>query len=221
MKKWTQSSIIESVQKQIRKRVSQKYNWKRTVSSSLVRLEKVIFRFTFRRARFSCGAFIAQQDDLGLSVDESGRSIAGCLREYVNLLINRGVKLHTLLILGSRAKGRGKPESDVDVMVIASDLPGRKMSEFTNFPQKIMNIRQQLLLTDFPLCIGVQSSSNCSREEFLQWLREFKVAALDAVYYGKVIYDDGFWSKVMQNFKEIEKKFRLRETTLREMLLVL
>jgi predicted nucleotidyltransferase len=162
-----------------------------------------------------------QQDDLSLGIDEYGRDVVSCLREYASLLISRGVKLHTLIVLGSRAKGRGKPESDVDVLVIASNLPGRKTSEFTSLSQKIMNIRQRLLLTDFPLSIGVEPSSSCSKEDFLRWLKEFKVAALDGVYYGKIIYDDGFWNEVQRIFKELEKKYRLQETRLKEMLLVL
>jgi predicted nucleotidyltransferase len=222
MEKWTQASIIENVQEQIRRRISQKYNWKRTVLFSIVQLKKKFYRIVFSRRHNAFHTDLAGiKSDIDLGVDEFGRDVARCLMEYANLLVNRGVKLHTLVVLGSRAKGRGKPESDVDIMVIASNLPGKKMPEFANLPQKILNIRQQLLLADGPLFIGVEPSSCCSKEEFLQWLRRFKVVALDAIYYGKVIYDDGFWKHVVQTFKKIEQKYGLDNTKLKEMLFVL
>jgi len=221
MSKYHQSLILKSVREEIEKRISLKYNWKRTISSTLARFEKLIFRLIFRPERFSKKTCVSKFKDLDLGVDELGRNIAFCLKQYVTLLRNRGLKIHTLIVLGSRAKGRGKPDSDVDVMIIASNLPGVKTPEFTNFPQKIMNIRQRLLLSDFPLCIGVQPSACCSREEFISWLKRFRVVALDAIYYGKVIYDDGFWEKALQLFKKLEKEYRLNETKIKEMLFVL
>jgi predicted nucleotidyltransferase len=221
MPEWTQSLILKSVQKEVERRISLKYNWKRTASSALTRLEKLIFHFIFKPKRFFREVHVSQFNEYDLGTDELGRNITYCLKQYVTLLMKRGLKIHTLIVLGSRAKGRGKPDSDVDVMIIASNLPGVKIPEFTNFPQKIMNLKQRLLLLDFPLCIGVQPSACCSREEFLMWLKGFRVVALDAIYYGKVIYDDGFWEKALQLFKKLEKEYRLNETNIKDMLLML
>jgi predicted nucleotidyltransferase len=221
MSKWDQTLILKSIKEEIEKRISLKYNWKRTVSSALTRLEKSIFCLVFRPERFFKKTCVTKVEELDLGVDKLGRNITFCLKQYVTLLRSRGLKIHTLIVLGSRAKGRGKPDSDVDVMIIASNLPGVKTPEFINFPQKIMNIKQRLLLSDFPLCIGVQPSACCSREEFLNWLKDFKAVALDAIYYGKVIYDDGFWEKALQLFKKLEKEYRLNGTKIKEMLLVL
>jgi hypothetical protein len=60
----------------------------------------------------------------------------------------------------------------------------------------------------------VQQSSCCSKTEFIQWLKEFRVIALDAVYYGKVIYDDGFWKEVRRTFEKINKEYHLSRTEL-------
>lgn len=211
---------MESVQEQVRRRMSQKYNWKRIPYNILEKLQRKLCRILFLRSRVHVARnLVNQRIDLG--IDDLGRDVALGLKDYVNLLLSRGVKLHTLLVLGSRVKGREKPESDVDVMIIASKLPGKSSPELTNLPQKILNIRRWLSLRDAPLFMGIQPSACCSREEFLQWLKEFKISALDAIYYGKVICDDGFWTYVLSAFKEIEEKYRLKETELKRILLAL
>jgi len=216
----TRASLIESIKKQVRCRIAQKYNWKRTPHSVIEKLQRKFFRMIFIRTTLSLDKnTVTQRIDLG--IDDLGRDVASGLKEYLNLLLGRGVELHTLLVLGSRVKGRAKPESDVDVMIIASKLPGRSSPELTNFPQKILNIRRWLLLVDAPLFIGTQPSACCSKEEFLQWLKEFKIVALDAIYYGKVIYDDGFWKHVLNTSKEIEKRYKLNKSKLKQILLPL
>jgi predicted nucleotidyltransferase len=158
---------------------------------------------------------------IDLGTDVAGRSVAAGVCEYAHLLLKRGVKLNSLIVLGSRAKNRAKQESDVDVMIIASNLKGRNVPGLTNIPQKILGIRRWFLLSDAPISMGIQPSGECSKEEFLRWLKEFRILALDAVCYGKVIYDDGFWDTVLVAFDEIKEKYRLAETTLKEMLFVL
>ena len=217
---WTRASIMENIQEQVRHRTAQKYNWKRIPHGALEKLQRKFFRTVFLRSRFRVVRNSANQR-IDLGIDDLGRDIALGLKEYVNLLLSRGVKLHTLLVLGSRVKGRGKSESDVDVMIIASELPGRSMDELTNFPQKILGIRRWLLLMDAPLFMGIQPSGCCSKEEFLGWLKEFKIQALDAIYYGRIIYDDGFWKYVQSTFKEIEERYGLEKKELKRILLSL
>ena len=65
------------------------------------------------------------------------------------------------------------------------------------------------MLNDAPLFMGIQPSACCSREEFLLWLKGLRISALDALYYGKVVYDDGFWNKALHEFKKIKKKYGL------------
>jgi hypothetical protein len=118
-------------------------------------------------------------------------------------------------------KGRGKPRSDIDVTVIASNLPGRSSPEFPNIPQKILNIRRWLLLNDAPIFMGIQPSLCCSKKEFLQWLSEFRLIVLDAICYGKIIYDDGFWKEVLAEFGEIEDKYGINRMEIKKLLISL
>jgi len=218
--KWTQASIMENIREQVTRRMSKKYNWKRAPSNLLEKLQRKLCRIIFVRSRVHVARNSAHER-IDLGIDDLGRDVALGLKEYVNLLLGRGIKLHTLLVLGSRVKGRAKPESDVDVMIIASKLPGKSSAELTNIPQKILNIRRRFLFTDAPLFIGIQPSACCSKEEFLQWLKNFKILALDAIYYGKVIYDDGFWKHVLSTFKKVKEKYGLNETELKRILLIL
>lgn len=217
---WTQSSVMDEVEKQLERRLSIKYNWKRIPHSIIERLEKKIGKLLFpiTMPHFKEESVM---EEIDLGVDEQGRNVSIGLRQYTKLLIQREVKLHTLIVLGSRAKGRSKPESDVDVIVIASNLPGKSSVDFLTIPQKFLNIRRRLLLSDAPLFLGVQPSNCGSKDEFMMWLRNFRLSALDAVYYGKVIYDDGFWKEVTNEFDKIEHKLGLSKTGLKKMLIPL
>lgn len=206
------------MRKEVGLRLSQKYNAKRTVSQMLNNAIRKIEKPFLLVSGLNRVGLSATGPSLDLGKDENGRDVAYCLQYYVALLRKRKVKIHTLIVLGSRAKGRARPTSDVDVTIIASDLPGKSTSEFTNLPQKIMNIKRQMLLSDLPLLIGVQQSSCCSKVEFTQWLEEFRVIALDAVYYGKIIYDDGFWKKVKHTFAEMDNKYNLSDTEIPQLL---
>ena len=211
-----QTMLLKNIKEQIEHRKSQKYNWKRIPFGELEKIQRRFLRLFFLHYRESKST--DQLIDIG--TDDLGRDVALGLKEYVHLLKCRGVLLHTLLVLGSRAKRRGKSGSDVDVMVIASNLPGKSMPKLTNFPQKLLNIRRWLLLSDAPLFMGIQPSGCCSREEFLVWLKDLNILTLDALYYGIVVYDDGFWENILELFKNIEKKFGLQEMNIKKRLLV-
>lgn len=207
-----QTQIVNKVRKEARLRLSQKYTIKRTISGVLTNAIKRIEKFFVVVSGLKRVGVSSNETALDLGKDGYGRDVASCLQYYVTLLRRRNVKVHTIIVLGSRAKGRARPKSDVDVTIIASELPGKSIAEFTNFAQKIMNIKRYVLLSDFPLFIGVQLSSCCSKLEFMQWLTEFRVIALDAIYYGKIIYDDGFWKRVEQTFAEMDDKYNLSDT---------
>jgi len=153
-----------------------------------------------------------------LGVDEFGRDIAKGMPKYVDILKKRGFKVHTVLVLGSRVKGHWKPESDIDVTVIAEGLP---KDVNISVIRRLLGLARWFMLSDVPLFMGVEPSGCCSREEFLQKLENFDVHALDAVYYGKVIYDDGFWQQVQKKFREMEEKYDLRNTPLKQKLFVI
>lgn len=214
----TRSSIMADIRQQVRDRLSIKYNWKRIPHGSIEKLQNRIGRAVFPQSairRYSGN----QEVDLG--TDETGRDVASGLKEYEHLLLSRNVQLHTLIVLGSRVKGRGKAGSDIDVTVIASNLPGRSSPEFSNIPRKILNIRRWLLLNDAPILMGIQPSLCCSKEEFLRWLSEFRLIVLDAICYGKILYDDGFWKEVLAEFREIEDKYGLNMMEIKTLLVSL
>ncbi len=56
------------------------------------------------------------------------------------------------------------------------------------------------------------------REEFLTWLADLRLVALDAVCYGRIVYDDGFWKQVLDRFRAMENKYGLDEAELKELL---
>jgi predicted nucleotidyltransferase len=120
-----------------------------------------------------------------------------------------------VIVLGSRVKDSWTPRSDVDVTIIADRLPRDGKNFFT---KRILGFRRNFLLSDRPLYLGVEPSGCCSRKEFLERLNRFDIQALDAVLYGKIIYDDGFWSMVEARYATIEKRYQIECLPLKEML---
>ena len=51
-------------------------------------------------------------------------------------------------------------------------------------------------------------------------LKKCDIHALDAIFYGKVIYDDGFWQIAKDEYKKIKKQNNLNEISLKEMLFI-
>ena len=73
-------------------------------------------------------------------------------------------------------------------------------------------------MSDRPLYLGIEPSGCCSKEEFLERLRSFDIQALDAIFYGRVIYDDGFWDVAKAQYTEIECKYGLDPLYLKKLL---
>lgn len=147
--------------------------------------------------------------------DEFGRDVEKGLLKYVAILKARGIKLHAVLVLGSRVKSRSQPKSDIDVTVIASNLP--KEINILGLG-RLFGLRRWFLLSDIPLFMGIETSNCCSREEFLHKLEEFDIHTLDALYYGKIIYHDGFWEQIQRVFRGIEEKYDLKKLNLKSRL---
>ena len=112
-------------------------------------------------------------------------------------------------------KGSWKPTSDVDVTIISSNLPAQK-DGFSI--KKLIGIGSDSVLSDRPLSLGIEPSGCCSRSEFLKRIENLNVEALDALYYGLVIYDDGFWKEAKLKLKELETTYQLNESEMRKKL---
>jgi hypothetical protein len=126
-----------------------------------------------------------------LGVDEFGRDVKLGLQHYLKLLNTRDVEVRSLVVHGSRTKGAWSPKSDIDVLVITNDTPPSKK-----------------LLSDNPLYLGVEAVS-CSAKDFMHWIRECRLVVLDAMYFGQVIFDDGFWVEARMAFLQIEKEYNI------------
>jgi predicted nucleotidyltransferase len=202
---WSQDAILARVENQFQERVQMKYSWRKKVKGTFLRIYRTL-----------CYKVFGQQVDYGesrrgsidLGVDRFGRNVAEGMQAYVGLLKNRGIHIHSVVVLGSRAKGRWTPDSDVDVTVIASNVLDK---------DGFLGIRRWFLLSDKPLFMGIESYC-CSKEEFLRLLSNFDLMSLDAIYYGKVIYDDGSWVELKKMFEEMERKYDLKKLPLKEML---
>ncbi len=153
----TATSIMSEIREQVKHRLSQKYSWKRVPYTSIGKLPNRIGKALTKKHPTKPRLI----DQANFGFDQRGRDVASGLKEYVKILLKRNVKLHTVIVLGSRAKGRAKPESDIDVTVIASNLPGKSSPEFPSIPHKILNFRRSLMLNDAPLCMGIQPSLCC------------------------------------------------------------
>lgn len=209
---WTTERILEHVRNQLRKKTAQKSGWKKKAKKSLLRAWKIFCFKSFGKK----GNVMRTGRTSKFGLDEFGRDVEKGLKEYVDLLKKRGLDLQTVILLGSRVKSKCNPESDVDITVIASNLP-RERNHHIPFGE-ILEFRRWLYLSDRPLFLGVEPSGCCSKEEFIHRLENFDVQALDALYYGTIIYDDGFWIEARRRFRQIEKKYQLEETGLQRLL---
>ncbi len=145
--------------------------------------------------------------------DKHGRDIESGLKEYVRLLRTRDSKLHTVLVLGSRVKGTWLPGSDVDVTIISDSLSSKNLDPIS---QRLYELKVHFRYSDRPLNLGIVASCYYSRNEFIRSIEKFDFQALDALFYGKVIYDDGFWPVAMDRYKELERRYGLTRDSLKK-----
>lgn len=204
--------IIAIVERQVAKKMTMKRGYRRILKQIIERqLRKALYRV------FSPKNSVAQclQGSSMFGCDEFGRNVEQGLQQYVALLKSRGIGVHTVIVQGSRAKSSWKPESDVDVTIVADNLPPGG-SDFFTF--RLRDLRRRILLSDRPLYLGIEPSGCCSREEYLKRLERFDLQVLDAVLYGRVVFDDGFWSQVKSKYEELVKKNGLENAPLRELI---
>jgi len=195
--------IILSINKQLESRLKLKRKWnaqKLGVLSLCRRLHKWLGYIIFGlRAMNKCDP----QINLDLGVDEFGRDIGSGLKLYLDLLAKRGVQVHSLIVLGSRAKKRERPWSDTDVLLITESVQELRSN--------------QKLVSDTPLFLGIEAECY-SRQEIVYMMGGFNLTFLDAVYWGVVVYDDGFWFEILRQFQKIESKYRLPHSAIKRKL---
>lgn len=209
-KKNSVKSIIDA---QVRRKLEMKRGRRKKIKALYERLTRRIYY------RISCRSKTRVKPYDGssrLGSDEFGRDIESGLLEYIELLKERGIQINTAIVLGSRAKGFWKPSSDVDVTIIGSNLPKRRDSFLVD---RLLGLGSSDLLSDKPLCLGIEPSGCCSKEEFLRRMERFDIQTLDALYYGMVLYDDGFWRQAKEKFQKLTQQYKLDEAEVKRKLL--
>ena len=201
------------VERQIERKMAMKKGYRKKFK---VILERMLRKVLFKMFSYSDIEIEQYRGNSRFGCDELGRDVEDGMRQYVELLKGRKLQFHTVLVLGSRVKGVWTPQSDVDVTIIASNLP----KEGRNFlTERLFGLRRRIILSDRRLYLGIEPSHCCSKAEFLERLEKFDIQALDAVLYGRVVYDDGFWRTVKMKYREMEKKYGLKQIPLKKMLL--
>jgi predicted nucleotidyltransferase len=207
-----QISIMQKVEKDVRKELASKKSYRKKLE---VALEKISRRTVYRIFNNPKVNIKKYQQNSSFGYDEFGRDVEDGLRQYIRLLKSRKLQIDTVIVLGSRAKGSWTPTSDVDVTIIAGNLPKEGKNLLT---RRLFGLRRNLILSDRPIYLGIEPSGCCSKTEFLEQLEQFDLQALDAVLYGWVIHDNGFWQTVKEKYNEMEKKYKLNEIPLKESL---
>jgi len=208
-----QRKILLQIEENVRNKVAMKKGYRKKIKKNLERLLRKILSIIFSSSSDVKVKRFNGNSNFGC--DEYGRDIEDGLYKYINILKNRGLKVHTVILLGSRVKGLWTPKSDVDVTIIASNLP--KEGKNLLF-KRLLNFKRRIVLSDRPLYLGIEPSGCCSKNEFLKKLEMFDINALDALLHGRVIYDDGFWLKAREKGKEIMSKHGLSEELLKRVL---
>ncbi|MET1160466.1 MAG: nucleotidyltransferase domain-containing protein [Thermoprotei archaeon] len=116
-------------------------------------------------------------------------------------LIEKYKKFNAKLIVlfGSRARGDYTDESDIDILVVADDLP--------KDPREAFDVLRD---PRFPLVNPIGMNT----EVFLKKLHEGNTFVLEILEDGKILYyDKSFLEQVRVSYKEIRKKYLRRGKT--------
>jgi hypothetical protein len=207
-----QGEALLRIETEIERKIAMKKGYRKKFKKILEKIFRKVLYKIFSSSNIRIKRYNGSSS---LGCDELGRDIEDGLRLYIKLLKSRKLQIHTVILLGSRAKGSWTPQSDVDVTIIASNLPKERRNPLT---KRLFDLRRGLILSDRPVYLGIEPSGCCSKAEFLERLEIFDIQVLDAIFYGRVIYDDGFWQTLKKKYKEIEKKYGLEQIPLKDML---
>jgi len=209
----SKAAMFHEIDEQVKSKLAMKRGVKKRIK---VILEKLARRICYRILNASRVHLKHYNGSSALGADEFGRDIADGVSKYLELLRRRGLRINTFIVLGSRAKGSWKPTSDVDVTIIGNNLPEE---EENSAIKKILGIQNPWLQAPRSLCLGIEPSGCCSKQEFLRRVEKFDIQALDALCYGVVFYDDGFWQEARQKLHRMEIDYGFENAELKKKLL--
>jgi len=203
---------LKRFEKRLKSRLQARIRWKKWKKGPVAFVKKMIMRICY--SLFGTDKFIIPVNgpNLDLGVDDFGRDVTTGLLTYIKLLERRGLHVHTLVVVGSRAKGRYHRKSDTDMILILHKVPSglRRYSLLSDIPYFLGISGIPMLLDEFP--------ETFTTKGFLQSLEELDLTALDAICYGKVLYDAGFWLEAKKKFIKIEEKYKLNNSKLKKTL---
>jgi hypothetical protein len=139
-------------------------------------------------------------EKFNFGIDEEGKDITQDVYRFVDEVLRSGLGVRSVVVTGSRAGGDYRPWSDLDLVLVAEGLP-------PGHRQRSLLLRSLYL---GPSCGGMDVRPY-TPDEFLESIWDIDVAAWDSLYYGKVLYDDGFWRLAKREFKRLRAEWRLRK----------
>jgi len=131
----------------------------------------------------------------GSSLEKRHREVRALVGEYVRVLRGR-LSLRLLILFGSWAKATATLDSDVDVLVVADDLPGgpRESYDMLRKADEFLGIN--------PLGYSAQA--------FLRHLEGLSFLLLEALEEGEVVYSDPAFIKAVRDVvEEVKTKHRV------------
>jgi len=113
------------------------------------------------------------------------------VKEYIECLVNAGLIIRSVILFGSYSKGNFTEGSDVDLCVVAENLPQDEI--------------QRRSLSSLLPCEGIMAIGFYP-EEFMQFLKNLNGLVLDIVEYGTLIVDDGFFKDAKRMLDEFKRE---------------
>ncbi|NJD78111.1 MAG: nucleotidyltransferase domain-containing protein [Candidatus Methanoperedens sp.] len=121
------------------------------------------------------------------SLKDINEEYAALIKEYLEKVKSR---VTGVLLFGSVARREELPfpQSDIDMIVVAKDLP----SDFFKRAELVRKIED---------CPSLLQSIWMTEEEFISQLKAGAGYLLDAIYEGRIIYDTGFLRRIIPQAK--------------------
>jgi len=120
------------------------------------------------------------------------------LREYVDR-VSRRVRLHAAILFGSRARGDHGPWSDYDLLLIG------------DFEEPYLDRLKTLLDLTEGIRIPIEPHPY-TLEEALKMLERGNPSIVDAVEEGKPILVGKGWEKILERYRSMRRRGKLRRT---------
>jgi len=95
------------------------------------------------------------------------------------------------MLFGSYARGDFTESSDIDLCIIAENMPKEELARRT--------------LSHLP-SIPKVTAIGFLPEEFLEYVKTIRFLALDIVADGIIIYDDGLYRKIRETFEDVTRE---------------